>query len=273
MANIKVHVLNFHNITNSHIEILLENTSTEPHQYYAMNRWDKYPTDAWWYPEGERPKHLDAAGSIYSFETELEPCDVVSRWLLYFDRTKDKAHVLGNNCAVAAQWFLTEFAGIPEPSLSNVSANHLALGIMWPSFIPCPVTLPGRVMSNAKFHIEAKNNPEAAEQFSKLFLCTSLSTAILAFGASVFALTVAATVLTGGLAAVAIAGCTVAALASSYGFFKAYNKMSAKSVAAEMKKYDGDDVRSIEPTTELKSDYSDSEYDSDDSEPGWTLAS
>lgn len=271
MANIRVHILNFHNITNSHMEILLENTSTEPSQYYVINRWDEYPSRSWWCAEGERPKILDRASSTYSFEKELNPREVVDSWLIYFSKTRLSAHVLGENCAVAAQWFLTEFAGIPEPSLSNVSANHLALGIMWPSFIPCPVTLPGRVMSNAKFHMEAQNNPETAEHFSKLFLCTSLSTAMLAFGASVFALAVAATVLTGGLAAVAIAGCTAAALVSSYGFFKAYNKLSAKSMVAEMKKYDDDDAL-LESTTELKSDYSDSEYDSDDSESGPSLS-
>ncbi len=27
---------------------------------------------------------------------------------------------------------------------------------MWPSFIPCPLTLPGRVMSNAKFHTKKR---------------------------------------------------------------------------------------------------------------------
>jgi len=92
-------------------------------------------------------------------------------------------------------------------------------------------------MSNVKFHVEARTNPEITEKYSNLFLYTSLSLATLAFGASVFALAVAATVLTGGLAAVAITGCTVAALASSYGFFKAYNALSAKNLAQEMKKF------------------------------------
>lgn len=40
-----------------------------------------------------------------------------------------------------------------------------------PSFLPCPVTLPGRVMSNAKLHIkEGESNTPEFDMYSKLFV-------------------------------------------------------------------------------------------------------
>lgn len=178
------------------------------------------------------------ASSTYSFEIKADPSTVVKNWTRYWSETDHEASILGKNCAVAAQWFLTKFAGVPNPNLSNVSANHLIFGIVWPSFIPCPITLPGRVMSNAKFHLEVKNYPEKASQYSELFLYTSIALAALAFTASVFALAVAATILTGGIGALVIAGCVVVGLASSYGFFKASNTLSARNIASGLKKTD-----------------------------------
>lgn len=234
MSKIKVHVLNFHSIF-SHIEIVLENTSTEPHKYYGINRWES-PNNNWSF---NGPKqYIAQASSIYSFDIDANPDDITKRWKKYWYKTEGEASILGKNCAVAAQWFLTEFAGIPKPNLSNVSWNHLALGIIWPSFIPCPITLPGRVMSNTKFHVEAKTNPEIANQYTRLFLYTSMALATLAFATSVFAITVAATILTGGVAALAIAGISAAGVASTYGFFKAHNILSAKNISDEMKKTD-----------------------------------
>lgn len=232
MAKVKVHVLNFHSIF-SHIEIVLEDTSTEPHTYYGINRWEE-PRSAWC--ENGAKQYIDWASSVYSFDIEADPHEVTDKWQKYWHDTWHDASILGKNCAVAAQWFLTEFAGIPEPSLSNVSWNHLALGIVWPSFIPCPVTLPGRIMSNVKFHVEARVNPKAAEQYTRLFLYTSMALATLAFTASIFALAVAATILTGGIAALAITGCVALNVGSTYGFFQAYNVLSAKNISDELKK-------------------------------------
>ena len=108
--------------------------------------------------------------------------------------------------------------------------------MVWPSFIPCPVTLPGRVMSNAKFHLDAKKQPHAMSDDFRLLLYVSLALTALVFSASVFALAVAAAVLSGGVAAFAIMGCVVAGMGSSYGFFKAYNSLSAQKVHNELKK-------------------------------------
>lgn len=229
MADIKVHVLNFHSIW-THIEIVLENTSTKPHTYYGINRWET-PTNNW---SVAGPKaYIAQADSSYTFDIEANPTEITKKWRTYWAETWSEAGILSNNCAVAAQWFLTEFAGIPKPSLSNLSLNLLAFGIMWPSFIPCPVTLSGRVMSNVKFHIEARTNPEISAQYSYLFLYTSIALATLVFAASVFALAVAASILTGGIATAAIVGCSITGIASSYGFFKAYNLLSAKNSAED----------------------------------------
>lgn len=234
MSDIKVHLLNFHGIW-SHVEIVLENTSTNPHTFYGINRWET-PRVSW---STHGPKYnIEEANSIYSFHIEADPDKITKNWQKYWHETWDNASILGENCSVAAQWFLTEFAGIPKPSLSNISFNHLAFGILWPSFIPCPVTLGGRVMSNAKFHVEARNNPDIAARYTNLFLYTSIALATLALATTVFGLAVATTVLTGGIAALAITGCVIAGFASSYSFFKTYNIMSAKNISDELKKTD-----------------------------------
>lgn len=234
MAKIKVHVLNFHGIF-SHIELVLENTSTQPHTYYGINRWET-PSNTWSI-QGPN-QYIKQASSTYSFYIEAHPDEMTSRWRKYWSDTQSHASILGKNCAVAAQWFLTEFAGIPKPNLSNVSWNHLALGIVWPSFIPCPVTLPGRIMSNAKFHIQARTNPEIANQYMRLFLYASMALATFIFASSIFAITVAATILSGGIAAAAIFGCVAVGIASTYGFFKAHNILSAKNISQEINKKD-----------------------------------
>jgi hypothetical protein len=226
MTKLKVHLLNFHGIF-SHSEIVLENTSTKPHSYYGINRWEN-PKSKW----GKEAKvYIEEASSTYSFDIEADPQKIVVEWNKYWKETQSEASILGKNCAVAAQWFLTKYANIPEPNFSNVSVNHLIGPIFWPSIIPCPVTTGGRVMSNAKFHIEARNHPEIANQYSRLFLYASMSLAALVFAASVLALSVASTVLTGGIATAMIATGVIGTLGSSYGFFKAANILSAKNIA------------------------------------------
>lgn len=230
MDKIKVHVLNFHSIF-SHIEIVLENTSVVPHLYYGINRW-AVPDKCWTQGPNGVASYIAQASSTYSFEIDENPDKIIEKWQKYWNDTSKKASIVGHNCAVAAQWFLSEFAGISKPSLSNISFNHLAFGIVWPSFIPCPVTLPGRIMSNAKFHITAKHHPEIVYQYSKLFLHCSIALATLTFSASIFALAVASTVLTGGIAAAVITGCASIMALSTTGFFKATNLLSARKISS-----------------------------------------
>lgn len=229
MANIKVHILNFYSIF-THIELVLENTSSEPHTYYGINRWEE-PSNDWVY--GGPQYYIEQASSVYSFNIEASPLEIITNWQTYWYKTRGDASIVGNNCGVAAECFLTEFAGIPKPSLSNISFNHLAFGIFWPSFIPFPITLPGRIASNAEFHIESRNHPELADQYSSLFLYSSIALATLLFSTSVFALMVASTILTGGIATLAVTACITTSLASAYGFFTAINLLSAKNIADE----------------------------------------
>lgn len=241
MANIKVHVLNFHSIF-SHIEIVLENTSTTPHTYYNINRWVEYPSSQW-QEIGIDPTpdfYIQWASSRFSFNIEADPTIITKKWQKYWCDTEPDASILSNNCAVATQWFLKEFANIPEPNLSNISWNHLAFGILWPSFIPCPITLPGRIMSNVKFHVEAKTNPNNATQYTQLFLYMSLAFAALAFAASLFTLVIASTLLSGGIAALAIAGSTANMLTSHHSFFKTYHQITTKYISDKLKKPDDD---------------------------------
>lgn len=224
MAKIKVHLLNFHSLC-SHIEIVLE----KDQQFYRINRWEK-PRNEWDSASAldSSKNYIQQASSVFSFDIEADPKKITQEWKTYWDETQETASILGDNCAVAAQWFLNKFAKIPNPDSFNLSLNHLALGIMWPSLIPCPITLPGRIMSNAKLHIEAKKYPELVAKYSYLFLNISLALTILTLGVSVLTLSMAATVLTGGIATAAIIGCVAAGAASTYGFFKAYNISSKK---------------------------------------------
>ncbi len=229
MSKIKVHLLNFHGLFNSHIEIVLENTSINPPVYFHINRWGKSILSDWEPDINEVfTQKINSASSKYSFMIEANPYTILDRWAEYWNGTRETASVLKTNCAVAAQWFLTEFARIPKPNLSNISLNYLTLGIPWPSFIPCPVMLPGRVLSNAKFHIEIRDHPKLAQQYSDLYLHVAMAATALTVAASALGIYVALTMLTGGLAAVAIAGCVVLGLANFYGFFSAYNRRSAK---------------------------------------------
>lgn len=158
---IKVHLLNFHR-ANSHIEIVLENSSVEPRTYYHINRFDK-PEDTF----AETSSHLkygfvsriQRADSTFEFEIDADPAQIVQEWQKYFDEcARNPLKGMSNNCADAVEWFLYEFAGVPKFSsfrqgLSEpLKFNHLAFGIQVPAFLPL-TSLPGRVMDNAKRYI------------------------------------------------------------------------------------------------------------------------
>lgn len=251
MAIIQVNILNQHQLSHSHIEVLLKDITNEVVEesapYYFMNRWSLIePAIDWetWHNDYAE-SFLRSASSVYTFEIEVnDPKEICEAWHQYWTDAQKSSRVLGilgKNCAVSVQWFLTRFAKVPEPNLSNVSWNYAGFGLLWPSFLPIPVTLPGRVMSNAKFYIEAREtakNPDKArtKQHSRLFLYTSMSLSTLAFAGSVFALTLALNILSGGLAALAIGGCVVVGLASTYCFFKARNYLSAKNIIEKHQK-------------------------------------
>lgn len=233
MATIKVHLLNFHG-PYSHIEIVLENTSSKDKEFYRINRWETDPPNHSWdsdYELNSCKKYIQEASCVFSFNMEANPDDITREWKNYWNKTQQTASIFGNNCAVATQWFLKKFANIPGPDFLNVSFNHLAFGIVWPSLMPCFVTLPGRIMSNAKFHIEAKENPQLLAKYSYLILNINMALTLLTWGFSVIALSIAASVLTGGIASVALVACVTLGAVSAYGFFKAYNLSSKKIIS------------------------------------------
>ena len=155
----------------------------------------------------------------------------MDQWGKYHAQTKANASILGNNCAVAAQWFLKTFANIPDPSLSNISVNLLALGVMLPSFIPCPVTLPGRIMDNAKFHIGIRDKAAIIGEYSYWFLYAKMFMSTLFLAGAIFAITSISAIASFGIApALIIAASTVVGTPSLYGFFTTYNQLSAKNI-------------------------------------------
>lgn len=185
MRDIIVHVLNFDGLT-SHITIILEDRSVNPHGLYQLDRWAG-PRTEWHYGSRVSADISDAcqvAGSVYSFTIKADPTQITEDWCEYWHATKDNASPIGNNCAVAAQWFLKTFANVPEPALDNISLNYFALGILWPSFLPCPVTLPGRIMSNVQYHIDRQADPDAVETaniYSRALLYASIGLATVVF--------------------------------------------------------------------------------------------
>ncbi len=128
MAKIKVHLFNFFDIY-SHMEIALENISEKPTKFYKIDRCSK-PGDSWFiYYYSNYLLHLERTNLgkprwTYCFEIEADPDQIVQDWKNYYERTVKNTSIFGENCAIAAQKFLTHFANIPEPSTSYISWNH-----------------------------------------------------------------------------------------------------------------------------------------------------
>lgn len=153
MAKIKVHLLNYHSVF-SHIEILLEHTPTKGCPvYYTIDRTSK-PGKVF-SKNNLKPYHNDVS-STFTFEIDADPTSIITKWNTYYFESKHQSGLFYYNCADATQWFLHEFANIPNPSFLTlpISTNLLTMGIFIPSFLPTGITLPGRVMDNAKFHIK-----------------------------------------------------------------------------------------------------------------------
>jgi hypothetical protein len=171
---IKVHLLNFYGVT-SHVEICLEYNQTYQDgsvetKYLTMNRWAE-PTR--WFISN--PQQLENANEKISFEINADPNNIYSEWHRYWHETVKDSSIVGDNCAVASQWFLTTYCAIPAPCTSGFNINHMALGVCWPSFIPCPILLPGRVMDNAKFHLATKDDKKLLDKTAAQVLKEALS--------------------------------------------------------------------------------------------------
>lgn len=185
-TTIKVHVLF---LQGHHIELLLENPDSIAQiknnslhklpSYYCINRW-REPNQSWLANQDDKPKEKtvfrnfialkEKASEQYSFEIEEDPKVIVHDWIQYYEDTKKNAHIFGENCAVATQWFLSKYAQIPRPAFwaAPVGINQVMYYFYTPSFIPHFALLPKRVFDNAKFHLNIRNNPNVKETYLTL---------------------------------------------------------------------------------------------------------
>lgn len=170
--------------------------------FYSIDRWSE-PEKEGFIPEGKQfyKKEEDTyrsscrytsvfsscrkfATETYSFNIEADPADIVRQWEQYFYRTNPTASLLGNNCAVAAQWFLSNFAGVETPHFWNApfsndlivaSRSKPAVAVYLPSVLPIPVTVPKRIFEHAKFQKEIQKAPQALAQQDSLKLSMVLA--------------------------------------------------------------------------------------------------
>jgi len=233
MATITVHLLNWHWPGFTHISVMLEYNNNSSHNYMILERWENaLPTTHGWHNKDSFTKeYLNLANSEFSFDIEADPQEILIEWSNF--KRANGPNIIINNCGDATQWFLQRFAGIPSPSFLSapLSLNRFVLGIFLPSFIPVGITLPGRIMDNAKFHIETRKNAETLHQYSTLALKMCVAATLLASVSSLFGIVVAATYL--GSAA-AVAGCTVTGAISTWGLFKSVNTLAAVNLSKEL---------------------------------------
>lgn len=233
-TQLQVYLLNFHGI-HSHLEVLIKNPLTQ--RYYVINRWEQ-PTRTFISERAcEAKARLTEAGAIYAFTITAVPQVIVEQWRRYYAETAARATICGSNCADAAQWFLTTICQVPPPSYLSLplSINHVAVGIMLPSVVPIGLTLPGRVMSNAIFHLEIRNNPERFFQYSKLALTVCAALSYLTIAAGLIGLGAAITALSGiSCIGGGLGACSVIALGGK-GFFKSVNTLGGQIKAEQVK--------------------------------------
>lgn len=225
MAKLKVHVMNWHGIGFTHINVLLEDISTELPAYYLLERWsmtaiDRMPTEV-------ATLYFNAASTTCTFEIDAILDEIKTGWSNY--HCSNEPNIVTNNCADATTWFLEHYAKIPSPTFLSapISLNYLTLGIFIPSFIPIGITLPGRIMSNVEFYTHARNHPELTEQYSNLGLQIGIAVSILVLAASITGIIAASIYLSGAIATITTTGCSVSGAISTWGLFKAVNTQKA----------------------------------------------
>lgn len=151
---ITVHLFNIQGFFNAHIELVLTFEHQGKPVFYTLNRWEQ--PESYWTEESPLSSYDGYLIDKYQFTINKNPKYIIEAWKKYHQDTKESAFILKNNCADATQWFLEKFADIPAPNYKNISFNYATCGAFWPSLIPSPVTLPGRVMANAKYYIKKR---------------------------------------------------------------------------------------------------------------------
>ena len=246
-------------------------------QFYELDRW-KDPEDSFmpdsniqcWRNETDisqknnpgsvhrgLKKIFQDTSNSYHFEIIADPAEIIKEWKSYQAKTKNKASLFGNNCAVATQWFLNQFAHIPAPTflsapvscdqimpsldipslpISNFRTPSFSTpGLYIPSFIPSPTMVPKRILEHAKFHLESDKNAEIIIA-KTTYLAVNLElakSALLTLGSAAGSI-VAGTFLSNGLSfCPVLAMTTLAATAalSAPRFFSAINKRAERVIA------------------------------------------
>lgn len=231
MATIRVNLLNWHWPVFTHISIMLENISKSPTEYMLMERWNhEFPM--LWETNHSHLWKMNEASYKYTFEIEADPEEIANEWRTFKHNTPN---MINNNCGDGAQWFLQRFANIPAPSCFSapLTLNHFALGIFLPSFCPVGITLPGRVVDNAKFHLKTREDADILPyQYSTLLLKIGIAATLLASATSIIGLIAATTYLSSSI--LAISAWTVAGTLSTVGLFKSVNTLASVNLASEL---------------------------------------
>lgn len=244
--DITVSLLNFHGF-NSHIEILLHYVENGVNHFYVINQWAPASNHIMKSTTGlkQHPNYREAS-SRFSFKIEADPNEIADNWFRRYYSRQAYANIITENCADATQWFLKKYAAIPNPTFysNHLSLNHLILGLMLPSFIPIGITLPGRIMDNAKFHMHVRNNADTIKQYNELLLNLCRASCALLFLGSVAGIAVAVVFLSQALLALVVTASLLAAGVAAYGFFKSHNKIAAKEL---VKRIEAREIKTAQP--------------------------
>jgi len=155
---------------NSHIELELSYEYKPGNRaYYTINQWEE-AAEQWSLRRNQLTKLGPLYAAQFTFTINAHPCAIVREWRQWQKENLPNASPCYHNCADAVEWFVERFADVKKSSFTQppFSVNHLCCGIPWLSILPFPVTLPGRVMSNIKAQITAREEEKTGKKLSAL---------------------------------------------------------------------------------------------------------
>jgi hypothetical protein len=181
--------------------------------------------------KGEDHYHFDTMpgergtpSSSYTFLLEADFQEILHWWA----KNHWKHHISQNNCGDITQAFLEKFAEVPPPRpfAAPYTINHLSLGICLPSFLPIGITLPGRILDNAQFHLYVREHPELLKQYNPKTLKLLIGMSITLMLASAIGIATAAIFLSGTVMTTTIVASSVLGSAATLGLFKSLNRLA-----------------------------------------------
>ncbi len=147
---LNVHLLEFHELPFSHVEIILE---TKPEnaesQYYFINVISKPRRSATTHASFFIKRIKNAARRL-EFELDDDLEQIIEDWQDRYVAMHNMS-IPQDSCADVANWFLETYLDIqnPGPCGPPITCNYVCCGLFLPSFLQ-PITLPGRVMDIAE---------------------------------------------------------------------------------------------------------------------------